>query len=301
MTLARNIKLGLFAIGAIAGVITAAIVIGIRAITPATVEYHTYFNESVQGLDVGSPVKYRGVRIGSVKAIQIAHDRRHIDVVLGLIESYAHKLGLEKSPPELRTQLEVQGLTGLRNVELDFFEPAANPPPALPFSPAHHYIPSKRSLLTGISGDLEILARELPELVDQAKVTFGKLDRVLDDINDEQLVARAGQLIDRLASTTTAVRRVVTHIDDADLPAHAKATLARADAAIADARKLMASAHRATDSIGDVGKKTSATADDFDRTVRELGDAARAIRELAEDLDREPDMLLKGRGRSNRR
>ena len=311
MTVARNIKLGLFAIGAIAGAVIAAIVIGIHAMAPNTVEYHTYFDESVQGLDVGSPVKYRGVRIGAVKGIHIAPDRRHVDVVLALLESHARKLGLAASTPDLRTELEVQGLTGLKDVEIDFFDPATNPPPELPFEPEENYIPSKRSLLTGISGDLEVLAHELPELVENAKVTFGKLDRVLDDIHDQQLVARAGEMVDRVAQASAAARRVIASIDDAHLPAQAKATLASADAAIADARKvltaldgdhgLVASAHRATDSFGEVGRKTSATADDLDRTVRELGDAARAVRELAEELDREPDILVKGRGKSGRR
>lgn len=311
MTLARNVKLGIFTISAIAAAIIAAIVLGIHAMAPAKVKYHTYFDESVQGLELGSSVTYRGVRIGSVEAIRIAPDRKHVDVVLGLIATDARKLGLAATSPELRTQLEVQGLTGLKNVEIDFFDPSVNPPPELPFEPDENYIPSKKSLLTGISGDLEVLAHELPDLVDHAKVTFGKLDNVLDDVHDERLVARAGEMVDRLSSASATARRVIASIEDAKLPAQAKATLASADAAIADARKvlgrldgdkgLVASAHRATDSFAEAGRKTNAMADDFDRTVRELGDAARAVHELAEELDREPDILLKGRARSGRR
>ena len=311
MALARDVKLGLFAIGTIAAAVIAAIVLGLHAMAPAKVRYHTYFDESVQGLELGSPVTYRGVRIGSVDSIHIAPDRKHVDVILGLVASEARKLGLATAAPDLRTQLEVQGLTGLKNVEIDFFDPATNPPPELPFQPDENYIPSRRSLLTGLSGNVELLARELPELVDQAKVTFTKLDRVLDDVHDEQLVARAGVLLDRLSSASASARRVLASIDDAKLPAKAKETLAHADAAIADARKLIAridgehglvaSAKRATDSFGDVGRKTAATADDLDRTLRELTEAARAVRELADEIDREPDILLKGRGRSGRR
>ena len=311
MSATRNFKLGLFVIGGIAAAVVAAIVLGIHAMAPATIQYHTYFDESVQGLDVGSPVKYRGVRIGAVDAIRIASDRKHVDVVLGLIASEARKLGLATTSPELRTQLSVQGLTGLKDVEIDFFDPEANPPPELPFEPDELYIPSKKSLITGISGDIEALARELPELVDRAKTTFGKLDRVLDDVHDEKLVARVGSLVDRLTSASVAARRVIASIDNAHLADQAKATLASADQAIADARALLrrvdgdhglvASAQRATDSIGDVGRKTSATADDLDRTVRELGDAARAVRELAEELERSPDILVKGRARSSHR
>ena len=43
--------------------------------------YATYFNESVQGLDVDSPVKYRGVSIGRVEGITVAPDAKLIQVV----------------------------------------------------------------------------------------------------------------------------------------------------------------------------------------------------------------------------
>lgn len=66
-------------------------------------------------------------------------------------------------------------------------------------------------------------------------------------------------------------------------------------------RGLIASARRATDSIGDLGRSTLSASDELGRTLRELGDAARAVRELAEDLQRQPDILVKGRARSNRR
>ena len=44
--------------------------------------YVTYFDESVQGLDVDSPVKYRGVFIGRVESIGVAPDSKLIKVVL---------------------------------------------------------------------------------------------------------------------------------------------------------------------------------------------------------------------------
>ena len=44
--------------------------------------YVTYFDESVQGLQVDSSVKYRGVDIGRVKQIRVAPDNRLIEVVM---------------------------------------------------------------------------------------------------------------------------------------------------------------------------------------------------------------------------
>jgi ABC-type transporter Mla subunit MlaD len=310
-TASRNLRLGLFAIAAVVALVVAAVVLGIHAVQPAKIDYHTYFDESVQGLEVGAAVKYRGVRIGSVDAIEIAPDRKHIDVMMGILESSAKKLHLAAAKPGLGTQLQVQGLTGVKTVEIDFFDPQTSPPPVLPFTPAARYIPARTSLITGITADLETLARELPDLVDHAKVTFGKLDRVLDDVHDQELVARAGAMLDRLGSASVTARRVLASVEEARLPDRAKATLSAADQAIADARGvlrridgdhgLVASAQRATDSFGELGRRSAASADELDRTLRELGEAAQSVRELADEIEREPDILLKGRERSSRR
>ena len=77
----NHFKLGMFVILSFGAMVTAGVALGSHAIKRDTTKYHTYFNESVQGLDVGSPVKFRGVTIGAVSAIEIAPDHREVDVV----------------------------------------------------------------------------------------------------------------------------------------------------------------------------------------------------------------------------
>src|SRR5207249_10565277 len=76
---ANYFKLGLFVIGSIvAGVIVLVIIGSGRWFQPKlTVE--TYFNESVQGLDIGSKLKYRGVAIGDVTRIGFLYNRYQLD------------------------------------------------------------------------------------------------------------------------------------------------------------------------------------------------------------------------------
>ena len=66
---ANYFKLGLFVIGAIAAGIIVLIIIGTGRFLQKRVTIETYFNESVQGLDIGSKMKYRGVDVGQVTRI----------------------------------------------------------------------------------------------------------------------------------------------------------------------------------------------------------------------------------------
>jgi ABC-type transporter Mla subunit MlaD len=298
----RNFKLGLFVIGGAVAVVIAAIVLGIHLMAPATASYHTYFDESVQGLDVGSPVKYRGVRVGSVGQIGIAPDRRHVDVELALGEKATAQLALGRSAPQLRTQLVVTGLTGLKYVEIDFVDPKHYPPPPLPFEVPKNYIPSRPSLFSDLAADVEMLSRRLPAMADQVDATMGKLNGLLDDVHDAHLVARIGATVDRMGEASEGIGRIAKR--GARLPEQAAAVLGQARSVLRRVdgnHGLIASAQRATDSVGDLGRSTLSASDELGRTLRELGDAARAVRELAEDLQRQPDILVKGRARSNRR
>ena len=303
MAASRNLKLGIFVLAALVATLVTAVALGIHAMAPRTVAYHTYFDESVQGLELGSPVKYRGVRIGSVEEILIAPDRKHVEVVLGLIARDVERLGLDQGTSSVRTQLAVQGLTGLRFVDIDV---VAKPPPALPFAPEEPYIPSRPSLVTGLTTDMQSLAQRIPRLADQAEITLDKLDRVLDDIHDGHVVEHVNAT---LATINTTVAQTGSHtaatlakLDrDAD---HADRVLTGASGVIdqlSELRGLIASARRATDAAGDVARSARTSPDALDRALREATEAARTIRDLAEQIDREPDMLVKGRARSTKR
>src|SRR4051794_3011797 len=136
----NHYKLGLFVLLGFTAAVVAAILLGVASTRKSTIKYHSYFNESVQGLDLGSPVKFRGVTIGFVSAIEIAPDHRMVDVMseldvtdikrMGLTERDGHpKVGHEKFliPPDLRAQLGSQGVTGVKFIAIDFFDVKSNP------------------------------------------------------------------------------------------------------------------------------------------------------------------------------
>src|SRR5215470_2634988 len=70
---ANYFKLGLFVIGAIAAGVIVLTIIGTGRFLQKRITIETYFNESVQGLDIGSKMKYRGVEVGQVTRISFTY------------------------------------------------------------------------------------------------------------------------------------------------------------------------------------------------------------------------------------
>ena len=159
-TPANHWKLGLFVVVGVVLALGIVVFLGAESMHQETVAYATYFDESVQGLEVGSPVKVRGVTIGNVSAIEVAADRRHAAEVtssitvkdlaeMGLAEGKGRKLHVQ-IPADVRAQLASQGITGVKFLQIDFFDPKDNPLPDLPFPVPAHYIPAAVSTMKSL-------------------------------------------------------------------------------------------------------------------------------------------------------
>jgi phospholipid/cholesterol/gamma-HCH transport system substrate-binding protein len=149
-------KLGLFVVSGVVMLLTAVAALGARSLHTEVARYKTYFDESVQGLEVGSPIKFRGVMIGTVGKIDIAPDHRMVEVESDLVVKELHRLGLDSEADpvthlprkrlamqeDLRAQLASSGLTGVKYLLLDFFPVADNPAPKLTFPIPENYIPA---------------------------------------------------------------------------------------------------------------------------------------------------------------
>jgi hypothetical protein len=85
---ANYFKLGLFVIGAIVAGVAVLLVIGTGRWFKPRVTMETYFNESVQGLDIGSKMKYRGVVIGEVSRISFTYVKYEADKPMGNRKRY---------------------------------------------------------------------------------------------------------------------------------------------------------------------------------------------------------------------
>ena len=85
---AHNVKLGLFVIGAVVAAVLLLLIVGSGRWFQSKTVIETYFNESVQGLDIGSKLKYRGVTIGEVTKISFTYTKYQQDLPITQRERY---------------------------------------------------------------------------------------------------------------------------------------------------------------------------------------------------------------------
>src|SRR5215813_2598410 len=172
-------KLGLFIVVTVVMAIASLFWVAQGRFRRDTFPAVAYFDESVQGLDVGSPMKFRGVSTGVVSDITIAPDHRHVQVTSDIYWDVLRRLGVltEKPTPnsstpfiaaDLRVQLATTGITGVKYLDVDVFDPARTPLPELPFPTPWNYIPSQPSTLKSLGDALTVVANRLPAIGDQA-------------------------------------------------------------------------------------------------------------------------------------
>ncbi len=173
---------GLFVAGGLTISVLAIVWLGMSRYFEKGRFYVTYFNESVQGLQKDSPVKYRGVPIGRVESIGVAPDSKLIQVILKVETG-------QKLDKSIVAQLKNVGITGSMLVELDrkrIGEPDESPP--LSFPSEYPIVASKPSninqLLQGLddvlthfkSIDLKGISDKLKLTLDNANVVMAAAD-----------------------------------------------------------------------------------------------------------------------------
>jgi phospholipid/cholesterol/gamma-HCH transport system substrate-binding protein len=308
-------KLGLFVLSSVVLGLMGIVFLAGQVLQKDTVRYTSYFDESVGGLNAGSSVSYRGVKIGKVYDINIARDRRHVEISYDLGVEDLERLGLAEGhdkkhlrlPEDLRVQLGSSGLTGTKSLSLDFFTLRTHPVPKLPFPTAKNYIPAT-------SSTFKSLEASVMEAVDQLPLIARKLDQLLTTVNnfvtevhDQKLPEQAGATMAEARAVVTVLHKKLDQLPMNELSSdtraalhHVNDTLGRADALIekiGSDQGVLRSVQLASDSVGDVAGNASGVVSDVGSTLRDLRETIDVVRRLAEALERDSDMLVKGRAR----
>jgi phospholipid/cholesterol/gamma-HCH transport system substrate-binding protein len=307
----NHYKLGLFVLLGLALSLTFVLTLGASNWNEESVRYVSYFDESVQGLDVGAPVKFRGVAVGRVAAIGIAPDRRHVQVTSELTVDNLERLELGSGGeslhvhPELRAQLAQAGITGVKFVLIDYFDPADYPTPALPFEAPPNTIPAAASTLDALESSVMKTADRFPEIAEDLRATIARLNAVMAGVERARLPEQAGEALGHVNQAMKALNLELGALDAGELSASARHTLGAFDATTARITRLidrlerpdgvLASAERSFTLVSEMARGSSSLGPELELTLREVRGAARSIRRFTDALERDPDMLLKGR------
>jgi len=281
--------IGIFVtIGILIAVVT-LILLGATSYFQEGAMYVTYFDESVQGLQVDSSVKYRGVEIGKVKAIGVAPDNMLIEVVMKI-----NQKGVVAA--DTTAQLRAAGITGIVFVELDRRKADAGlATPRIGFKAPYPIIPSRPSdakqFFSGVDALLDkIRALDVQGMSGQLSATAGAIKTFFNGPKTNRILAN-------LEATTTTLDRVLAQLDRVTAQSTLDDTVKEARATLTEARELITAMKKEVRAVNlaETSGKANQWIEGLDRRTRDvttdLKVTSENVRQASESLDRLLDRL----------
>lgn len=299
METASYFKIGLFII---IGTIIAAIgvvALGVGTIFQKKILVETYIDESVQGLDVGSAVKFRGVQVGKVETISLTSaeyptKRRYVLVRIGLttkifLADAGSPSFLTEIDKGLRVRLASQGVTGAAYIEADYQDPTRNPPLEIDWQPRYPYVPSSRSRITQLSESVEKILRSV-ENIDVGRLVNGleksllTITKVAEGANFEKLGGQANAFLTEVRDTNRQLKELIgsSEVKSAFKDGAAAAKTAREiiDSAEKPLKQLLADLPQATDRVNRLIQRVDSMSADMPESSAQLRQSLRRLNRL---------------------
>ncbi len=319
---ANPTAIGLFMIGAIV-----LSIIGVGALASASwftqqSTFISYFGESVNGLEVGAPVKFQGVPVGRVTELLIRIElgdktfqvpvKYDVDLTRltsagGTFVDLDDPAVLQQQIDDgLRAQLQMESIvTGQLYVELSYREDPAPPEIETTLAP-HPEIPTAPSLLAAFG-------TQAGSLVGEVLAILFRVNEMLEEVNMVEInasVVASAQAVERLAdapelraaldeipgiasqatSTLAEMERVAAQLGEMIDPLQGQVEVATAEATLT-----LQTMRRALEDARGFLAPDSGVGYQIEGAMASLRDAADALRALVLSLERNPDMLLRGR------
>ena len=304
-------RLGLFLVVVLVVVLATAILFIQRWRSRAVIELVTYTNENVSGLEVSSPVRFRGVSLGRVSDVRVDPHDVIVEIDFEMFPDRLNTIGISTERigqirdlrgmfPNLRASMVSNPVTGEAYLLLDVPE---NPPVpmTLAFTPDRPYVPWVPTTLATVQDRLPaILARaeatlqtvtdivnKVPESLDRSNRFFTSVERIFQE---SELPALSADSRKFFATTSGQIDKIATDLErvigtDGTLVAFVE----NANAAIkaADLPTTNQSARAAAD-------QTTLAADDLRRTLPAIRDSLDQLRDLARQLQEQPESVVYG-------
>jgi paraquat-inducible protein B len=298
-------------------VVTLVVVLGTAALFIQRWRSHevigmvTYTAENVSGLDVSSPVRYRGVPVGRVTDLRVDTVGNAVEIDFEVFVDRLNTIGMPASRirqiadfggvfPRLRARIVGNPVTGEAYVLLD--APQNPPPPlALGFTPNRPYVPSVPSVSAMVQDQLPVLLdraeatlQTLSEIVTRIPASLDRSDRFFTNVErivqESQLPSLSADTQEFFTTTSGQMEQIRSELDG----------LIGTDGALVkfseEARAAIKAADLpgATQSARDAADNSRLASDDLRHSLPAIQDSLEQLRELARQLEEQPESVVYG-------
>jgi ABC-type transporter Mla subunit MlaD len=293
-------RIGLFILIALVVLTAGLVALGAGQFFRPRIYIETYVDASVQGVDVGSPVKFRGVQIGRVSEINFTFNEygperevgryNYVMILMEIDREMFPGMFSENLTPliernvarGLRARIEPQGITGLDFIDLNYVNPDQFPPLAVDWKPRHYYIPSAPGQLTDMLDSLNNIMRQVEQFNIGGMSKAGT--ELLENLNKAVTGAELGKISANLQ----------TLLDD--FQAALKA--ANIGSLSEDARRLISNLERSNSELrsilGHLDPITKVTGPQIKAVMDNLKVISANLAEFSAEVKRRPSLLLWG-------
>lgn len=311
--------IGAFVLGGVLLAVIAVVAFGSGRLFRDTQTFISFFDGSVSGLNVGASVRFRGIVVGSVREILLdlpqvereGSDLR-IAVIYDLDRALVEARGADarvEDPLDINTLLDLgiraemateSLVTGMKYIALDL-DPdnpvSLDPVEGTPY-PEIPTVSSGQSIEDAVYGIIADLgAVPLDSLVNVATTAFAELGTLASSPALEEALEGLPSTIRRLDATVGDLQSLLVRVDSAVVPMTEGVTRTT-DQATATMRRLettLAEVDVALDGVSGTLAPEAPMFVEFERAMIELSSASRALRDLADYLERNPSALVRGR------
>jgi paraquat-inducible protein B len=323
--------IGAFVLGAVALIVIAILVFGSGRLFRQTRDFVLYFDDSVNGLRIGAPVKVKGVEIGSVKDIRLQLEKGgEVNKIPVIIEIDLEKLtsrgatsvvaenreALRKAIVDrgFRGQLEMESLvTGLLYVALDFFP--GTPINFVQRTDGDYKYPEIPTLPTTLEQAKDAVTRimtkleeiDFKELGANLQATLKGVNRTVNSPEIESVLRSLARVMPKVDEAVVNIRKLAGTLDDKvkiladDLQltsGDARLALKQAGDALKQTEETMKRAEAAVANIETLSDLDSPVNYELVKGLRDVSSAARSLRSLTDYLERNPRAPIFGKPNS---